>query len=112
MGRELTKDEQVHHKDGDRRNFAWTNLFILGEQDHGWVSSKQVWFMQNRDEKLKAEWDQFLAEKDQEQQKEIAHCKAEGIPYVGTPDGTLQRDWENRINDQGTSQRTAQASGC
>jgi hypothetical protein len=62
LGRTLTRDEEVHHVNGDRRNCWFTNLWVIGEVDHGWVSAKQHWFMKNRDERLKKEWDQFMAE--------------------------------------------------
>ena len=64
LGRELKKDEQVDHKDGNRLNFHFSNLRIVGEQDHGWISSKQAWFMKQKDGRLKKEWDEFMAERD------------------------------------------------
>jgi HNH endonuclease len=96
VGRALTRDEEVNHKDQDRRNFWFTNLFILGNEDHGWVSAKQSYFMRHRDEQLKAEWDAFMAEQEQKQAAEIAWCKSKGEPWPGRPDGSLQEAWENR----------------
>src|ERR1700690_1969568 len=61
LGRELTRDEEVHHKDGDRRNCWFTNLWVIGEVDHEWVSAKQHLFMNNRDDKLKAYDHTFMA---------------------------------------------------
>jgi HNH endonuclease len=97
VGRELERDEEVHHKDGDRRNFNWDNLFILGGEDHGWVSSKQAWFMRNRDEKLKAEWDKYMAEEEKKQAGEIAAARSAGEPWM-YQDGQLRRGWEERYS--------------
>src|SRR5579863_790300 len=55
VGRDLERDEEVHHKDGDRRNFWFANLMILGSKDHGWVSAKQSWYWKQRDHRLKQE---------------------------------------------------------
>jgi hypothetical protein len=67
LGRKLHKSEQVHHLDNNKQNCWFTNLYVLGEKDHGWVSAKQAWFVANvvavRD---KREWgilaQSFLAE--------------------------------------------------
>lgn len=95
VGRELNRDEEVHHKDGDRRNFNWNNLFIVGSSDHGWVSAKQAWFMRNKDAKEKAEWDEFMAKKQQEQAAQIAAAKVNGEPWFPV-DGKLESDWNAR----------------
>lgn len=76
LGRKLKKDEQVHHRDGDKLNCQWSNIIIRGEIDHGWVSAKQAWFMQQRDGKLKQEWDEFMASRDEDQQVAIAAAHA------------------------------------
>lgn len=50
LGRELRKDEHVHHRDGNKLNNGdhadgqW-NLKVLGESEHNAVSSKQYWFL-------------------------------------------------------------------
>ena len=75
LGRKLRKDEQVDHRDHNRLNFSHTNLIIRGEADHGWVSAKQAWFMKQKDGKLKQEWDEFMAQKDDEQQLQVARAK-------------------------------------
>lgn len=94
IGRELTKDEQVHHKDGSKLNVAPTNLFVLGEKDHGWVSSKQAWYMAHIKEPTdKADWDEFMASEDAKQVREIAACKAAGETYQ-IRDGELREKWE------------------
>jgi hypothetical protein len=97
VGRELNRDEEVHHKDGDRRNFNWDNLLILGNEDHGWVSAKQAWYMRTRDERLKQEWDEFMAEQEKQQQANIAASRSTGQPWYGQ-DGQLRRAWEERYS--------------
>ena len=95
LGRELSRDEEVHHRDNDRRNCWFTNLWVIGEVDHGWVSAKQHWFMNNRDDKLKAEWDTFMAEEAQRFTASALQDKTTGIPHE-VQDGQLQRRWESR----------------
>lgn len=94
VGRELTMDEEVNHKDQDRRNFWFTNLFILGSNDHGWVSAKQAHFMRHLDGREKARWDTFMAEQEAQQATEIARARNEGVPWEGHPDGALRKTWE------------------
>lgn len=95
VGRDLLPSEQVNHKDQDRLNFHFSNLFILGEKDHGWVSAKQAWFMKQPDIKAKSEWDTFMAEQESKQVREIAVAKAEGRAWECV-DGKLEEQWENR----------------
>lgn len=93
LGRELERDEEVHHKDGDRRNFHFTNLMVLGSKDHGWVSAKQAWYMREKDIRAKKEWDDFMAE---EHDRFLKHCRLareEGIP-VRMEDGQMVVRWE------------------
>jgi len=94
VGRELTKDEEVNHKDQNRLNFWFSNLFILGNKDHGWVSAKQSHFMRHRDEEEKKRWDEFMAEQEAKQAVEIARARNEGVPWQGLPDGALRQAWE------------------
>lgn len=61
LGRDLKKDEQVHHRDGNKLNFDFRNLVVMGEADHGWVSAKQAWYMKRKEEQDKAEWDAYMA---------------------------------------------------
>lgn len=75
LGRRLSRDEQVDHRDGNRLNFSFDNLIVRGESDHGWVSAKQAWFMKNKDAKLKEEWDSFMAQQDEEQQVQVMASK-------------------------------------
>lgn len=97
IGRELTRDEEVNHKDQDRRNFWFTNLYVLGQQDHGWVSAKQSHFMRHRDSAEKIEWDTFMTEQEAQQAVEIARAKNENRPWEGRPDGALRQAWEERL---------------
>lgn len=92
LGRELTKDEEVHHIDADRRNFWFANLMVLGSKDHGWVSAKQAWFMQNRDTKEKEYFDEFLAKEKKKQDDAFALKNAGHLWYQ--QDGYLQSAWE------------------
>lgn len=94
LGRPLTKDEEVHHADGDRRNFWFTNLIVMGGKDHGWVSAKQAWFMRNRDAKQKQEWDSFMEEEAAQFQNDVALAKSFDKPWAPLPDGELQQRWE------------------
>jgi HNH endonuclease len=95
IGRDLTKDEEVHHKDGDRLNFHWRNLIIMGEKDHSWVSNKQAWFMREKDRKEKIEWDAFMAEKAAEFDGEVAEARKLGGTWQATrKDGDMEKQWE------------------
>ena len=93
IGRELTKDEEVHHKDSDRRNFNWDNLLVLGSKDHGWVSSKQNWYMKAHDILLKQQWDDYMDEESARFDKEVAAAKAAGVPW-NTEDGKMRERFE------------------
>jgi|SRR6185369_6439465 len=84
LGRKLNKDEEVHHRDGDRLNFHHSNLMILGEYDHGWVSSRQAWFMRQKDKQEKRDWDE-----------EIIAAKATGNAWAYA-DGHIEERWEIR----------------
>ncbi len=93
LGRELTKDEEVHHKDGDSRNFNWDNLLVLGSKDHGWVSSKQNWYMREHDFLLKQEWDDYKETEYKRFAADIAVAKANGVPY-NVEDGQMRERFE------------------
>lgn len=56
LGRELRKDEHVHHIDGDKTNPKWTNLLVLGEAVHNAVSAKQYWYLKQKYAKERAAW--------------------------------------------------------
>lgn len=96
IGRALTKDEEVNHKDRDRRNFWFENLYILGSKDHGWVSAKQSHYMRHQEARDRAEWEAFMAAEEARQAKEIARAKNEGKPWVSPTDGSLQEAWDQR----------------
>lgn len=95
LGRALTKDEEIHHKDGDRKNPWFTNLMVLGSVDHGWVSAKQAYYMRVLDVHAKAEWDAFMAEEAERFTQEALASKASGKPHE-TQDGQLQRRWDEK----------------
>jgi HNH endonuclease len=94
IGRELKKDEQVHHRNGDRLDPRHTNLFILGESDHSWVSAKQAWFMQNIYEPAeKREWDEFMEDQAEQQVQAVTLSKADNFA-LEVRDGEVKAAWE------------------
>jgi hypothetical protein len=96
LGRELKKDEQVHHRNGDKTDPRWPNLFILGTCDHGWVSAKQAYFMQHIKEVAdRREWEKFMDEHAARQAQQIATAKASGVPLEIT-DNALALAWATR----------------
>ena len=97
IGRDLKKDEEVHHRDYNRLNFHWSNLMIMGEKDHGYVSAKQAWYMKEKDRKEKLAWDAFMSEKAEEFRTEVTQARAEGLPWDPSQiDGNLEAAWEAR----------------
>lgn len=55
-GKGLAKDEDVHHKNGNKLDFRLSNLQVLGHREHGCVSSKQRWYLNEFDKKLYKEF--------------------------------------------------------
>jgi hypothetical protein len=55
LGRPLKPDEDVHHLDGCKLNFAPENLHIMGHKEHGCVSAKQHHYLKQIDVRLKLE---------------------------------------------------------
>jgi HNH endonuclease len=93
LGRDLRRDEEVHHRDGDKRNFKWDNLTVMGSIDHGWISAKQSWYMREMDIKLKKYWDEFMEQEEKRFDEKVQETKAEGVPYE-YEDGHIQERWE------------------
>lgn len=62
LRRKLAKDEDVHHRDGDKLNFKDSNLQVLSHKEHGWVSAKQHWYMKRKEERDRREWDSYMNE--------------------------------------------------
>lgn len=60
LGRELKRDEDVDHIDGDKLNCHWKNLRILGHKEHGAVSNKQRWFLARKYAAEKQAWEAEL----------------------------------------------------
>lgn len=60
LKRELRTDEDVHHRDGDRLNCHWTNLEVLDKSVHGAVSNRQRWFLKNREEHERKQWEEWI----------------------------------------------------
>lgn len=101
LGRDLRRDEEVHHKDGNRLNFKWDNLLVLGNKDHGWVSAKQAWYMRELDVKLKKEWDEFMDSEAKRFDEDVQIAKAAGVPYA-VEDSHMKERWEQRGTDANT----------
>lgn len=95
LGRALARDEEVHHRNGNKKDPSWSNLIVWGTKDHGWVSAKQVWYMRELDVKLKKEWDEFMDSEGKRFDEKIQATKAEGVPYT-YEDGQIESRWENR----------------
>lgn len=97
IGRDLTKDEEVHHRDHNRLNFHWSNLIVMSHRDHGWVSARQAWYMRDKDQRKKAEWDKFMADEATKFNVEVCEARGVGKPWQSTrPDGTLEKEWNSR----------------
>lgn len=78
LGRELKKDEDVHHKNGNKADFRKRNLKVLDHREHGYWSNKQRMFLKLREESEKQEWEQFYAEtKETTQDSELADISFE-----------------------------------
>ena len=92
IGRTLNRDEEVHHRDGDVRNFWFTNLHVLGSKDHGWVSAKQAYYMRQRDLFEEAEWKKFMEEEHARFQTAAQRAKNEGVPWT-EEDGQMENRW-------------------
>lgn len=92
LGRELKKDEQVHHRNKDKLDPRHWNLLILGQSDHSWVSAKQAYFMSHiKEPEDKREWDEFINEQATIQAQQIATARPSSIIIR---DGELQKAWE------------------
>lgn len=60
LGRKLNKDEDVHHRDGNKLNFSPDNLQVLGHREHGCVSASQHHYIKTHDIHLKKDWDEYF----------------------------------------------------
>jgi hypothetical protein len=60
LKRKLRKDEDVHHRNGNKLDFRLHNLLLLSHKEHGWVSAKQHWYMKRKEEVERREWDEFF----------------------------------------------------
>lgn len=62
LGRKLRRDEDCHHKDGNKLNCDPSNLQALGHAEHGAVSNKQRMFLKLKEAREKAEWEAEFGE--------------------------------------------------
>jgi hypothetical protein len=63
QGRPPTKDEDVHHHDGNKLNFDPSNLEIVGKAQHGWYSAIQhYWVPRMIATQEKREWEDWMGE--------------------------------------------------
>jgi hypothetical protein len=92
IGRDLERDEEVHHRNGNKLDFHWRNLIVLGSKDHGWVSAKQAWYMRQLDIHAKQEWDEFMDAEGERFHAQVAAAKAAGEPWQ-EPDGKMAERW-------------------
>ena len=60
VGRPLTKDEDVHRENGVKLDFHYDNLKVTGHREHGCVSAKQHFYLEQHDIHLKNDWDEWL----------------------------------------------------
>lgn len=60
LGRELRRDEHVHHKDGNEKNPHWTNLLVIGADVHNAVSNRQYWYLKQMYAREEAAWRAFF----------------------------------------------------
>lgn len=69
---------------------------MLGEKDHGWVSAKQAYFMNNRDEKEKKAFDEFMAEEAKRFDQQVQQAKADGQPWKNI-DGKISERFHESV---------------
>lgn len=60
LGRKLRPDEHVHHKDGNTKNPAHTNLIVLDQSVHNAVSNRQYWYLKQKFSKEDAAWKAYF----------------------------------------------------
>ena len=70
-GRPLTKDEDVHHANGQKLDFAYDNIVVLGHREHGCVSAKQHHYLKEHDIRLKSEWEEWFEQESKNVEQEI-----------------------------------------
>jgi hypothetical protein len=69
LGRELRKDEEVHHRNRNKLDWTWANLEVMGSEQHGWVSALQAFWMKHQDVKSQKEWDAYFDAAEREREK-------------------------------------------
>lgn len=60
LGRELRKDEVVHHVDGNTKNPKWSNLRVTDKTTHDAVSNRQYWYLKQLLSREEAAWNAWF----------------------------------------------------
>lgn len=69
LGRTLKKDEDVHHKNGKKLDFSRRNLMVIDHTIHGFISTRQHYFVTMILEEREKKWYQefgLVPEREQE----------------------------------------------
>ena len=63
LGRKLKKDEDVHHRNGNKLDWSSENLMVMGKQEHGWYTALQHYYMKYIHGPLeKRQWDKYFGD--------------------------------------------------
>ena len=60
FGRPLNRDEDAHHVNGKKLDLSIENIKVMGHREHGCVTAKQHFYIQQHDIKTKSEWDDYF----------------------------------------------------
>jgi hypothetical protein len=61
LGRELRKDEDVHHKNEIKLDCDPDNLEVKGKAEHGWESARQhFWVGKIMEEREREQWEDYF----------------------------------------------------
>lgn len=60
LGRELRKDEHVHHGDGNTKNPKWTNLLVVGKEIHNAISTRQYFYLKQKFSREESAWKAYF----------------------------------------------------
>ena len=76
LGRALKKDEDVHHKNGNKLDFSRRNLMVIDHTIHGFISARQHYFVTMILEEREKKWYQEFS---LVPEKESKPCKESGL---------------------------------